>query len=292
MKRKNSNKLEFKRRSCGTNRSVFCQKAEECSANAPLDTSCCNNKSEKCGENEGDCDNDSHCKPGLKCGKDNCPSGFPSDYDCCYIPEQCSANAPLEFNCCKNKPEKCGENEGNCDSDSHCKPGLSCYLNKGNCPSGFPSYYDCCTSSTTTASTTTTTTTTTSADTSTTGSNPHVDLLKTHTLKKDVPGWQINVDHGIFDTFCFRRIEVYHREERKIKTTSILTGLESTFAGYGFYSISYEHNGKYLYKSEAENGKYAIWWNTDHSRWMIGTTYDAESTFLYVINQSYINFIY
>ena len=84
MKRKNSNKLEFKRRSCGTNRRVFCQIAEECSENAPKNEICCNNKPEKCGENEGDCDDDSHCKPGLKCGKDNCPSGFPSDYDCCY----------------------------------------------------------------------------------------------------------------------------------------------------------------------------------------------------------------
>ena len=136
-------------------------------------------------------------------------------------------------------------------------------------------------SSATTTTTTTTTTTSddTSSDTSTTGSNPHVDLLKTHTVKKDVPGWQINVDHGIFDTFCFGRIEVYHREGRKITTVSP-SGEEATFAGYGFYSISYEHNGKYLYKSEAENGKYAIWWNKEHSRWIIGETYHAENTYL------------
>ena len=57
---------------------------EECTASAPKDKSCCNKKAEKCGENEGDCDKDSHCKAGLKCGTDNCPSGFPSDYDCCY----------------------------------------------------------------------------------------------------------------------------------------------------------------------------------------------------------------
>ena len=48
------------------------------------DWSCCDNKPGGCGENEGDCDNDSHCKAGLKCGTDNCPSGFPSIYDCCY----------------------------------------------------------------------------------------------------------------------------------------------------------------------------------------------------------------
>ena len=41
---------------------------------------------EKCGENEGDCDKDSHCKSGLKCGNNNCPSGFPSSFDCCYNP--------------------------------------------------------------------------------------------------------------------------------------------------------------------------------------------------------------
>ena len=46
---------------------------------------CCNNKPGKCGEGEGDCDYDSHCKAGLKCGVNNCPSGFPSSgYDCCY----------------------------------------------------------------------------------------------------------------------------------------------------------------------------------------------------------------
>ena len=30
-------------------------------------------------------------------------------------------------------------------------------------------------------------------------SNSHIDLLKTSTNEKDVPGWQINVDHGIFE---------------------------------------------------------------------------------------------
>ena len=58
--------------------------------NLPLEPDCtacyssCNKKPGKCGENEGDCDYDSHCKAGLKCGSDNCPSGFPSYYDCCY----------------------------------------------------------------------------------------------------------------------------------------------------------------------------------------------------------------
>ena len=58
---------------------------EECSATAPHDKECCDSKPEKCGVNEGDCDKDSHCKPGLSCGSNNCPSYFPPGYDCCYI---------------------------------------------------------------------------------------------------------------------------------------------------------------------------------------------------------------
>ena len=40
-----------------------------------------------CEENEGDCDNDSHCNGDLKCGKDNCPANFHASADCCYKPE-------------------------------------------------------------------------------------------------------------------------------------------------------------------------------------------------------------
>ena len=38
-----------------------------------------------CAEDEGDCDTDSHCNSGLKCGKNNCPPsfGWPSWVDCC-----------------------------------------------------------------------------------------------------------------------------------------------------------------------------------------------------------------
>ena len=69
----------------------------DCTTVAPNDDkSCCNNKAEKCGENEGNCDKDSHCKPGLKCGMGNCPNGFPSDYDCCYKP---SGESPQQISC-------------------------------------------------------------------------------------------------------------------------------------------------------------------------------------------------
>ena len=53
--------------------------------------SCCVGK--KCKAGEGDCDYDSECEDGLKCGKDNClnsifdfGSPFQSTDDCCYIP--------------------------------------------------------------------------------------------------------------------------------------------------------------------------------------------------------------
>ena len=54
----------------------------ECSAEN-TNGNCCG-LSHKCDENQGDCDSDSDCKCGLKCGDDNC-QGFPdSTYDCCY----------------------------------------------------------------------------------------------------------------------------------------------------------------------------------------------------------------
>ena len=51
---------------------------------------CCN-ENNKCGVQEGDCDNDSDCLDGLKCGSDNCEikTGLNWDDadDCCYAPE-------------------------------------------------------------------------------------------------------------------------------------------------------------------------------------------------------------
>ena len=50
----------------------------------------------KCDLNQGDCDDDSDCKSGLKCGKDNCSSDFPSaNYDCCYNPKDPGKNPLL-----------------------------------------------------------------------------------------------------------------------------------------------------------------------------------------------------
>ena len=53
------------------------------------DDDCCTINSQ-CGEDEGDCDDDADCKPGLKCGIDNCSNknGYQWDEydDCCYTP--------------------------------------------------------------------------------------------------------------------------------------------------------------------------------------------------------------
>ena len=55
-----------------------------CSTNVPYDKNCCTTGS-PCGKDKGGCDSDNHCKDGLKCGKNNCPSGFnfPDDANCC-----------------------------------------------------------------------------------------------------------------------------------------------------------------------------------------------------------------
>ena len=91
--------------------------------------------SNRCGEDEGDCDNDSECKEGHKCGTNNCRS-LPSlsFYDCCYKLEE-------DF-CTLENP--CGVDQGDCDSNFECLDGLVCGLN--NCPNslGYDSEVDCC----------------------------------------------------------------------------------------------------------------------------------------------------
>ena len=53
------------------------------------DYDCCT-KSNPCNKGEGDCDKDSECASGLKCGTDNCRdfnSNAAADFDCCIEPE-------------------------------------------------------------------------------------------------------------------------------------------------------------------------------------------------------------
>ena len=46
---------------------------------------CCTNEN-KCDQFQGDCDNNEHCKAGLVCGSNNCPTGMGIDLrmDCCW----------------------------------------------------------------------------------------------------------------------------------------------------------------------------------------------------------------
>ena len=92
-----------------------------------------------CSENEGDCDAHDECQDGLFCGSNNCSAslGFDSEVDCCYQPilgdeDFCASGIP------------CGEDEGDCDSNSECQSSLFCGYN--NCPVslGFDFEIDCC----------------------------------------------------------------------------------------------------------------------------------------------------
>ena len=54
---------------------------------------CSGNSNYQCGENEGDCDNDSDCQANLTCGTDNCintlaTDSFVSSHDCCFDPNR------------------------------------------------------------------------------------------------------------------------------------------------------------------------------------------------------------
>ena len=94
--------------------------------------------SNRCIEDKGDCDHDSECKEGLKCGTDTCPAELNLEpfFDCCY--------KPCEGNDCCSTDNLCGINQGDCDFDHQCQFGLKCGSN--NCPAslGFDSEFDCC----------------------------------------------------------------------------------------------------------------------------------------------------
>jgi len=92
-----------------------------------------------CGLDEGDCDYDNECELGLYCGTDNCPTSlnFTLGIDCCRKP----INGDYNF-CTAENP--CGLDEGDCDFDNECQPGLTCGTN--NCPTnlGLDATIDCC----------------------------------------------------------------------------------------------------------------------------------------------------
>ena len=72
--------------------SAFPQMNIKCSSYPKTDMDCCSFGA-PCGVGEGDCDYDTDCHNGLRCGKDNCYYDFPSHdirtnwdilADCCY----------------------------------------------------------------------------------------------------------------------------------------------------------------------------------------------------------------
>ena len=48
-----------------------------------MSTGGCCKPDNQCGQDEGDCDNDTDCLNGYICGNNNCPSEFASSHDCC-----------------------------------------------------------------------------------------------------------------------------------------------------------------------------------------------------------------
>ena len=63
---------------------------------------------------------------------------------CLFLHLGCTVTDPYSGSCCNFLPEKCGRNEGDCDSDADCKAGLSCGID--NCPAwgNFHHDADCC----------------------------------------------------------------------------------------------------------------------------------------------------
>ena len=46
---------------------------------------CCRDNVHNCSNNEGNCHNHGECRGEYRCGKNNCPQGFPSNSEnCCY----------------------------------------------------------------------------------------------------------------------------------------------------------------------------------------------------------------
>ena len=89
-----------------------------------------------CDVGEGDCDRDAECAGTAVCGRNNCNDEFGTDVssnmDCCR------ENRLMDWNWCTNN--LCGEGEGDCDSDDHCRGSLVC--GEDNCFEG--SKKDCC----------------------------------------------------------------------------------------------------------------------------------------------------
>jgi len=93
-------------------------------------------KGHTCGAGEGDCDTNRDCMEGLICVQDvGGRYGWPSGVDVCERPaittttiptsEKCPKDALFGWDYCSAECP-CKEDEGDCDSDMDCKPGLEC----------------------------------------------------------------------------------------------------------------------------------------------------------------------
>jgi len=118
-----------------------CCKVESCDgSNTAWD--CCNS-THPCYHGEGDCDSHSDCAPGHYCGDNSwCSNSFDleSEADCCYEQECDGSDAAMDC-CYADRDPKCGEGEGDCDTNDDCDGDLVCGYN--NCAGG-ASGSDCC----------------------------------------------------------------------------------------------------------------------------------------------------
>jgi len=62
----------------------YVDRCATCTVNDGYNQDCCSS-THQCALNEGDCDKDTDCQPGLICGQDNCGVGWPASADCCTI---------------------------------------------------------------------------------------------------------------------------------------------------------------------------------------------------------------
>ena len=91
-----------------------------------------------CGHGQGDCDSNDECKQGTKCRHNvGQKYGVASSVDVC----EAASSSPSPGGCHQGKlfgwtycsaACPCGQGQGDCDKDSHCKPGLRCTHDVGS----------------------------------------------------------------------------------------------------------------------------------------------------------------
>jgi len=106
----------------------------------------------KCEACQGDCDNDSDCKSGLKCFQrekgeqvPGCNEGGPKDYDFCYHPDALWNKGGSGC----TVTNQCAACQGDCDNDNQCKGYFKCFQRENGeqvpgCRKGGPKHYDYC----------------------------------------------------------------------------------------------------------------------------------------------------